>query len=108
MFTWRVHWFLSEIKADHWFISWYIFTDIINDYFTDSGLESKTWVLLTLRLDKKYLVESVTLTPHVMYSGKILIEARFYVHSTYYEAMSDMPHKLASCRTTSSSTCLFN
>ena len=39
MFTWRVHWFLSEIKAGHWFISWYIFTDIISDYFTDSGLE---------------------------------------------------------------------
>ena len=41
MFTWRVHWFLSEIKAGHWFISWYTFTDIISDYFTDSGLESK-------------------------------------------------------------------
>ena len=43
MFTWRVHWFLSEIKARHWFISWYIFTDIISDYFTDSGLESDVW-----------------------------------------------------------------
>ena len=40
MFTWRIHWFLSEIKAGHWFISWCIFTDIISDYFTDSGLES--------------------------------------------------------------------
>ena len=40
MFTWRVHLFLSEIKAGHWSISWYIFTDIISDYFTDSGLES--------------------------------------------------------------------
>ena len=40
MFTWRVHWFLSKIKAGHWFISWYFFTDIISDYFTDSGLES--------------------------------------------------------------------
>ena len=41
MFAWRVHWFLSEIEAGHWFISWYIFTDIISDYFTDSGLESE-------------------------------------------------------------------
>ena len=40
MFTWRIHWFLSEIKAGQWFMSWYIFTDIISDYFTDSGLES--------------------------------------------------------------------
>ena len=59
MFTWHIHWFLSEIKAGHWFISWYIFTDIISwyiftdiiswyiftdiisDYFTDSGLERR-------------------------------------------------------------------
>ena len=40
MFMWRIYWFLSEIKAGHWFISWYIFTDIISDYFTDSGLEN--------------------------------------------------------------------
>ena len=43
MFTWRVHWFISEIKAGHWFISWYIFTDWISDYFTDSGLESTSF-----------------------------------------------------------------
>ena len=41
MFTWRVHWFISEIKAGHWFISWYIFTNWISDYCTDSGLESR-------------------------------------------------------------------
>ena len=39
---WRIHWFLNEIKAGHWFISWYIFTDLISDYFTDLGLESIT------------------------------------------------------------------
>ena len=39
MFTCRVHWFISEIKAGHWFISWYIFTDWISDYFTDSDSE---------------------------------------------------------------------
>ena len=40
MFTWRIYWFLSEIKAGHWFTSRNIFTDIISDYFTDSDLES--------------------------------------------------------------------
>ena len=37
----RVHWFRNRIKAGHWFITWYIFTDIISEYFTDSGLERK-------------------------------------------------------------------
>ena len=41
MFTWCVHWFLNAINAGLWFIIWYIFTYIISDYFTDSGLESK-------------------------------------------------------------------
>ena len=31
-----------QIKAGHWFISWYIFTDWISDYFTGSGLESSS------------------------------------------------------------------
>ena len=50
MFAWRVHWYLSEIKAGHWFISWYIFTDIISAYFTDSGLESRTTVFDSKKL----------------------------------------------------------
>ena len=41
MFTWRLHWFLSEIKERYCFNNRYIFTDIISDYFTDLGIESK-------------------------------------------------------------------
>ena len=50
MFTWRALWFISIIKAGHRFISWYIFTDWISDYFTDSGLENNPLIYLNLRI----------------------------------------------------------
>ena len=64
MFTWHFHWFLSGIKAGHWFISLYIFTDIISDYFTDAGLESCYLVNLTVRTKvfRWYRVKNILMT----------------------------------------------
>ena len=74
MLTWRVHWFLSEIKAGHWFINWYIFTDIISDYFTDSNLESRTLYCKSVypQLLKSY-VNSIQLFFSVYYRKYILL-----------------------------------
>ena len=79
MFAWHVHWYLSEIKAGHWFISWYIFTDIISEYFTDSGLES-------MMREKSNGNGSLTLWeyyfPHQQWINKKVVVCRIFLCQT--------------------------
>ena len=44
--TCRWNFWIPQWNQSYWFITWYIFTDIISDYFTDSGLESRKSIIL--------------------------------------------------------------